>query len=212
MAQTKAPLPSPPLLTPLKPPLKRACTCRQLARLISRHTWLYTEMVVDQTIIHTPFIDKFLWFPPEQHPIVCQLGGSDPTLLARAAAIVERYGYDEINLNCGASCTAGRHYHALHAAAPFMATKILKPQPQQLPAWPAGCPSDRVAGAGCFGAAMMLRPQLVADCCKAMREAVLMPITVKCRLGEPSLLRAARSTLLRNSCLPAPPLASLLCC
>ncbi|EFN54753.1 hypothetical protein CHLNCDRAFT_23819 [Chlorella variabilis] len=122
---------------------------RQLARLISRHTWLYTEMVVDQTIIHTPFIDKFLWFPPEQHPIVCQLGGSDPTLLARAAAIVERYGYDEINLNCG-------------------------------------CPSDRVAGAGCFGAAMMLRPQLVADCCKAMREAVLMPITVKCRLGVDS--------------------------
>lgn len=33
---------------------------------------------------------------------MCQLGGSDPTLLARAAQIVERYGYDEINLNCGA--------------------------------------------------------------------------------------------------------------
>ena len=27
---------------------------RQLARLLSKHTWLYTEMVVDQTIIHTP--------------------------------------------------------------------------------------------------------------------------------------------------------------
>ncbi len=27
---------------------------------------------------------------------MCQLGGSDPTLLARAAKIVERYGYDEI--------------------------------------------------------------------------------------------------------------------
>lgn len=31
---------------------------------------------------------------------------------------------------------------------------------------------------------MMLRPQLVADCCRAMREAVSTPITVKCRLGE----------------------------
>jgi tRNA-dihydrouridine synthase A len=71
--------------------------------MISRHTWLYTEMVVDQTIIHSPFTDRFLWFPPEQRPIVCQLGGSDPTLLARAAKIVERYGYDEINLNCGTS-------------------------------------------------------------------------------------------------------------
>lgn len=75
--------------------------CSQLARLISRHTWLYTEMVVDSTILHTPFLDKFLWFPPEQRPIVCQLGGSNPEQLARAAKIVEGYGYDEINLNCG---------------------------------------------------------------------------------------------------------------
>ena len=33
---------------------------------------------------------------------MCQLGGSNPELLARAAKIVERYGYDEININCGA--------------------------------------------------------------------------------------------------------------
>jgi Dihydrouridine synthase (Dus) len=45
--------------------------------------------------------DRFLWFPPEQHPIVCQLGGSDPAKLAAAAAKVDHYGYDEINLNCG---------------------------------------------------------------------------------------------------------------
>jgi tRNA-dihydrouridine synthase A len=70
---------------------------------MSRHTWLYTEMVVDQTILHSPYTDKFLWFPPEQRPIVCQLGGSNPQLLARAAQVVERYGYDEINLNCGAT-------------------------------------------------------------------------------------------------------------
>lgn len=31
---------------------------RQLARLISRHTWLYTEMVVDMTILHSPHTDK----------------------------------------------------------------------------------------------------------------------------------------------------------
>ncbi|DBB08093.1 TPA: hypothetical protein ACH3X3_008292 [Trebouxia sp. C0006] len=120
---------------------------RQLCRLISKQTWLYTEMVVDQTLLHNPDTDRFLWFPPEQHPIVCQLGGSNPKTLAAAAKVVAKYGYDEINLNCG-------------------------------------CPSERVAGAGCFGAAMMLQPQLVAQCCQAMQEAVPhIPITVKCRLG-----------------------------
>ena len=38
-------------------------------------------------------IIRYLWFPPEQHPIVCQLGGSNPESLAKAAAIVESYGY-----------------------------------------------------------------------------------------------------------------------
>ena len=45
-----------------------------------------------------------------------------------------------------------------------------------------GCPSDRVQ-AGCFGAALMLQPQRVADCVSAMREAVSVPVTVKTRLG-----------------------------
>lgn len=54
-----------------------------------------------QTLIHNPNRDRFLAFPPEQHPIVCQLGGSDPVKLAAAAKIVAEYGYDEINLNCG---------------------------------------------------------------------------------------------------------------
>ncbi|GLC72961.1 hypothetical protein PLESTF_001314200 [Pleodorina starrii] len=111
-------------------------------------------MVVDKTIIHTQNLDKFLWFPREQRPLVLQLGGSDPATLAAAAAKAAEYGYDEINLNCG-------------------------------------CPSDRVAGAGCFGAALMLQPQLVADCMAAMAAAVAaagpgggpLPVSVKCRLG-----------------------------
>jgi tRNA-dihydrouridine synthase len=44
---------------------------------------------------------RFLWFPPEQRPIVCQLGGSSPEQLAAATRKVIAYGYDEINLNCG---------------------------------------------------------------------------------------------------------------
>ncbi|KAL6764649.1 dihydrouridine synthase-domain-containing protein [Haematococcus lacustris] len=120
---------------------------RQLARLLSRHTWLWTEMVVDKTLMYTKQLDRFLWFPPEQRPLVCQLGGSDPATLAAATALAVQYGYDEINLNCG-------------------------------------CPSDRVAGAGCFGAALMLQPHLVADCMAAMAAAAQgTPVSVKCRLG-----------------------------
>ncbi len=45
-----------------------------------------------------------------------------------------------------------------------------------------GCPSDRVQS-GCFGAVLMLRPALVADCVSAMRSATDRPVTVKCRIG-----------------------------
>jgi tRNA-dihydrouridine synthase A len=46
----------------------------------------------------------------------------------------------------------------------------------------AGCPSDRVQS-GRFGACLMREPALVADCVRAMREAVRVPVTVKCRIG-----------------------------
>ena len=45
-----------------------------------------------------------------------------------------------------------------------------------------GCPSDRVQS-GRFGACLMREPALVADCVAAMRAAVEVPVTVKCRLG-----------------------------
>jgi tRNA-dihydrouridine synthase A len=45
-----------------------------------------------------------------------------------------------------------------------------------------GCPSDRVQ-AGRFGACLMAEPALVAECIAAMRAAVRVPVTVKCRIG-----------------------------
>ena len=45
-----------------------------------------------------------------------------------------------------------------------------------------GCPSDRVKR-GRFGAALMAEPELVGRCLAAMREAVSIPVTVKCRIG-----------------------------
>lgn len=42
--------------------------------------------------------DRFLAFPPQQHPIVLQIGGSNLENLAKAAKLSDAYGYDEINL------------------------------------------------------------------------------------------------------------------
>ena len=45
-----------------------------------------------------------------------------------------------------------------------------------------GCPSDRVKD-GRFGACLMAEPELVASCVDAMKRAVKIPVTVKCRIG-----------------------------
>ena len=45
-----------------------------------------------------------------------------------------------------------------------------------------GCPSERVQR-GAFGACLMREPDLVGDCVGAMRAAVKIPVTVKCRIG-----------------------------
>jgi tRNA-dihydrouridine synthase A len=45
-----------------------------------------------------------------------------------------------------------------------------------------GCPSDRVQS-GCFGAVLMERPPLVADCVRAVQGETDVPVSVKCRIG-----------------------------
>ena len=118
--------------------------CRFFHRLLSRRAHLYTEMLTAGAVIHGDR-DRLLGFDPAEQPVALQIGGSDPEMLAKAARIGERFGYDEINLNCG-------------------------------------CPSDRVKK-GRFGASLMAEPELVGRCLAAMREAVSVPVTVKCRVG-----------------------------
>lgn len=74
--------------------------CRAFHRAASRHTLLYTEMVTTGAVIHGDR-DRLLGFDDAEHPVACQLGGSDPKDLAEAARIVASYGYDEVNLNVG---------------------------------------------------------------------------------------------------------------
>src|SRR3569623_1358572 len=118
--------------------------CRYFHRLLSRRTRLYTEMMTAPALGHGD-VPRHLDFDPAEHPVALQLGGSDPAQLAHAARLGERWGYDEINLNCG-------------------------------------CPSERVQK-GAFGACLMAEPALVADCVKAMRDAVAIDVTVKHRIG-----------------------------
>jgi tRNA-dihydrouridine synthase A len=118
--------------------------CRYFFRLLTRRARLYTEMITAPALVHGD-VARHLAFDPAEHPVALQLGGSEPGALAHAARLGARYGYDEINLNCG-------------------------------------CPSERVQ-TGSFGACLMAEPTLVADCVRAMRDAVDLPITVKHRIG-----------------------------
>jgi tRNA-dihydrouridine synthase A len=61
-----------------------------------------------------------------------------------------------------------------------------------------GCPSDRVKD-GRFGACLMAEPELVAECVAAMKAAVKIPVTVKCRIGiDDQDPEAALDTLARG--------------
>jgi tRNA-dihydrouridine synthase A len=74
--------------------------CRYLLRQISSRTVLYTEMVTTGALLHGDR-DRFLRHDPVEHPVVLQLGGSDPQALAACSRIGAEAGYDEINLNVG---------------------------------------------------------------------------------------------------------------
>lgn len=117
---------------------------RRLARLLSQHALLYTEMIVADAILRGDR-QRLLGHDAAEQPVALQLGGNDLLKMAEAARIGEAFGYAEINMNVG-------------------------------------CPSDRVQS-GTFGACLMREPALVADCVAAMKAAVSIPVTVKCRIG-----------------------------
>lgn len=74
--------------------------CRVFHRLLAPHARLYTEMVHANAVIHGDRA-KLLAMDAVEHPVALQLGGSEPALLAQAAAIGAAHGFDEVNLNVG---------------------------------------------------------------------------------------------------------------
>ena len=121
---------------------------RFLFRLLSRRAVLYTEMVTTNALVRNEedprrFLEADFGV---EEPVVLQLGGSDVGQMREAARIAHRYGYREVNINCG-------------------------------------CPSEKVADAGCFGAALMLTPDVVSALACAVGDAIGRPATIKCRIG-----------------------------
>jgi tRNA-dihydrouridine synthase A len=79
------------------------CTDRHyrfFARLLTRRTLLYSEMVTTGAVLHGPR-GRLLGFDAGEHPVALQLGGHDADELARSAEIAQAWGYDEVNLNVG---------------------------------------------------------------------------------------------------------------
>lgn len=74
--------------------------CRSFHRLLTRRGRVYTEMVTTGALIHGDRA-RHLDFDPGEHPVALQLGGSEPSDLAKCAKLGRDWGYDEINLNCG---------------------------------------------------------------------------------------------------------------
>lgn len=74
--------------------------CRYFHRQLSRQALLYTEMVTTGALLHGD-VARHLDYDAAEHPLALQLGGSAAGELAHCAELAERWGYAEVNLNCG---------------------------------------------------------------------------------------------------------------
>lgn len=129
-----------------------------LARLLTRRAALYTEMIPSSGVLATARSAEELesWY-----------GRGDGWANASSPGpmLLQLGGNDEESLAAAAQRSLPWRYDAINLNC--------------------GCPSPKVAGKGCFGAALMRDAGLVARICEAMRDATAgtVPITVKCRLG-----------------------------
>ncbi len=74
--------------------------CRYFFRLMSKYTELYTEMITSKAILRGDK-NRLLDFNASEHPLILQIGGSEPKEMARCAIIAKKWGYNEVNINVG---------------------------------------------------------------------------------------------------------------
>jgi tRNA-dihydrouridine synthase A len=80
---------------------------RYFFRQITRRAVVFTEMLAPEALL-LGRREWYLQFHPDEHPIVFQLGGNHPATLAAASRVIEKEGYDEVNLNLGCPSANGK--------------------------------------------------------------------------------------------------------
>ena len=93
---------------------------RYLVRLMSKHSYLYTEMITTGALIYGDR-DRWLRLHVDENPVALQLGGSNPKEMAHCAEYAQEYGFDEVNINVG--CPSNRVQ-----AGKFGACLMLEPE------------------------------------------------------------------------------------
>ncbi|RCL40796.1 MAG: tRNA dihydrouridine(20/20a) synthase DusA [SAR86 cluster bacterium] len=97
---------------------------RYLMRLITKKSFLYTEMVTTGAIIHGNALHQLDFNKSIESPVALQLGGSNPDELAKCSEIAESMGYDEINLNLG--CPSERVQKGSFGACLMIESKLVQ--------------------------------------------------------------------------------------
>lgn len=165
---------------------------RYLVRLISSQTLLYTEMVAANSIAHER---KDVM---EQYCSDNQLNIDDPSNVERIKSeyndhFLKRYlGQASAKFGgegpCALQFGGSNPDHLYEAAQAVMELTERNHCDYTAINLNCGCPSPKVAGKGCFGAALMDEPSLVAELTSAIHHGVggRLPVTVKCRIGTDS--------------------------
>ena len=167
---------------------------RQMMRLLSHETLLYTEMVAANAIMH----ERADGLAGKYNDRRSQSNLSD-TLKQQAQEDIDAFGYDMTYLrrHLGQAANEGACVLQLGGSDPeamFQACRaVMEATERGYCDYTAfnlncGCPSPKVAGKGCFGAALMDDPKLVSELTQALHDGSegTLPITVKCRIGTDS--------------------------
>ncbi len=178
---------------------------RHLIRLLSQKTLLYTEMVPANAIAHErdraireggahandistslvavenfdpTYLLRFLGQGKDpEGPSVLQVGGSDPNQMFIAAKTVYEFNQIMQQQQQQQQQSTMHHPHTMTTHPIYCDYTAINLN--------CGCPSPKVAGKGCFGAALMQDPNLVRQLTSALHDGSMgtIPISVKCRIG-----------------------------
>ena len=141
---------------------------RALCRMMSRRVTLYTEMVVDKALLHSVEDDVKRAATMLHRGLDAAADDNDDAKLTTAATrrgdtVLQLGGSDATTMAAAARVAAKYGYASVNVNC--------------------GCPSEKVAGGGRFGAALMREPETVRDIVQRAREESGLEVSVKCRLG-----------------------------